>query len=137
MILLCLNYSNDSMAHTPLGNSMKFLFTCICCILNLKLPLKLGVECNLKYSHKWFAYETLQILFWFGGRRGLMDRVLSRRPGGARFESRLGQIDFWSQELSSWKSLFQTKMVRTLKSTWATDVGIRSQRCQAKAIQMI
>ena len=27
--------------------------------------------------------------FNLGGRRGLMDRALSRRPGGPRFESRL------------------------------------------------
>ena len=33
-----------------------------------------------------------------GGRRGQGERELTRQPAGPRFESRLCEIDFWTQE---------------------------------------
>ena len=52
--------------------------------------LKDSNESKSKYNGDKPGQE--QNLLIGGGRRGLMDIVLSQRPGGPHFESRLGQI---------------------------------------------
>ena len=57
-----------------------------------------------------------------GGRRGLMNRALALRLGDLSSNISLAKSFF---QLGGQFSLYQPKMLRTLKSPWKTDVGIK------------
>ena len=107
---------------------------------NWKLLLKIPVIASLHYllyqltfqfkvRHKFSWANNCQDLkaterhktnnMFNGGRRGLMDRTLSWRPGGLQFQSRL-IIDFWNFGIGN---LVQGNLHFSRKSTRITDVG--------------